>query len=412
LHDFKGFYSRHGGKIWLFGILGILVLLTIGCLVFPELFWDKFLYRYYWGPLEIDATESSPIEQSDGYIVNQGYTLISEITYGIVLILALFGIYRLLERFKIPIDEKFVLSVAPYFFLGGTLRVLEDAELYKEPISYFFISPVIYFVIGAVILAAILWSVFWGDNGDISDSKKMIFAALMWIIFDIVYIAIYVLYPDSMNYMVHWLVPVIISIGMILFLNYQTKSNKFDPYFAVFLYGMFLLAFSVFAIMLWPEIEPWKEAYLNASGRVDVTTQPLGGLLVILLTGGITFCTYFVARLLKKKYPVANIYTNPINLFIIFGQMFDAAATYVGVDLYGYSEKHPIPDFFFQTFGTSLVFLPIKLALGIAVVYLIDVSFKEDLKDHPNFKGLIKIIIIVLGLGPGTRDVLRLVMGV
>jgi uncharacterized membrane protein len=164
--------------------------------------------------------------------------------------------------------------------------------------------------------------------------------------------------------------------------------------------------------MLWPNIEPWKEAYLTAQGRESITTQPFGGLWVILIAAAIILCTYSSAVFLGKKYPTAKIYTNPVNLFIIFGQMFDAAATYVGVDFYGYSEKHPIPNFFFETFGTSVVFLPIKFALGVAVVYLIDISFMKDLKDYPNLKGLIKIIIIVLGLGPGTRDILRLVMGV
>jgi uncharacterized membrane protein len=197
-----------------------------------------------------------------------------------------------------------------------------------------------------------------------------------------------------------------------LALNYQTRRKKFDPLLSVFLFGLFLLAFSVFIIMLWPQIEPWKDAYLDAQGRIEINTQPVGGFWVILISVAITFCTYAAAEIRKKKYEVLKIYTNPVNLYIIFGQMFDAAATFVGVDFYGYSEKHPIPDFFFQTFGTSAVFLPIKLALGIAVVYLIDISFSEDLKNYPNLKGLIKIIIIVLGLGPGTRDILRLVMGV
>lgn len=412
LQDFKGFYKKHGAKLWLFGILGVILILFVGSLLFPEVFWDKFLYRYYWGPMEIDATESGSIEQSDGYIIDQGYTLVSEITYGIVLILALYGIFRIFERFKIKIDAKFILSLAPYFFLGGTMRVLEDAELLKEPYVYFFISPLIYFVIGAVILAVILYTVYLGNKKDLGSSTQMILTSLPFVIFDVIYILIYLFNQDSFNYMVHPLIPIIISIGMILFLNYHTKSREYDPFLAVFLYGIFLLAFSVFVILLWPQIEPWKEAYFNASQRTEITTQPLGGLLVILITAGITFCTYIFARILKNRYKVMGIYTNPINLFIIFGQMFDASATFVGVDLYGYSEKHPIPDFFFQTFGTSAVFLPIKFILGIVVVYLIDISFKDDLKDYPNFKGLIKIIVIVLGLGPGTRDVLRLIMGV
>ena len=79
---------------------------------------------------------------------------------------------------------------------------------------------------------------------------------------------------------------------------------------------------------------------------------------------------------------------------------------------YGYAEKHPIPRFFFDTFGTSAVFLPIKLILACLVIYLIDISFREELKDYPNLRGLIKVVIIVLGLAPGTRDMLRTMMGI
>ena len=119
-----------------------------------------------------------------------------------------------------------------------------------------------------------------------------------------------------------------------------------------------------------------------------------------------------MGKLLENKHKIMAIFTNPINLLIIFGQMFDAAATFVGVDFYGYSEKHPIPDFFFQTFGTSAVFIPIKLILACVMVYLIDISFREELTKYPILKGLIKIAIIVLGLAPGTRDMLRMMMGV
>jgi uncharacterized membrane protein len=263
-----------------------------------------------------------------------------------------------------------------------------------------------------VILAVVVYLELLGKKKVFSTNKKMFFVMVPWVIFNIVYIFIFVFQQNTFNYMVHPMVPLIISIGLILLLNFQIRKKEFDPYSAVFLFGLFLLAFSVFIIMLWPQIEPWKEAYLDAQGRFDITTQPLGGFWVILISVSITFCTFAAAEFLKNKYQVLKIYANPVNLFIIFGQMFDAAATFVGVDFYGYSEKHPIPNFFFETFGTSAVFLPIKLVLGLAVVYLIDISFSKDLKNYPNLKGLIKIIIIVLGLGPGTRDILRLVMGV
>ncbi|UCE38117.1 MAG: DUF63 family protein [Thermoplasmata archaeon] len=413
LGDFKAFYRRYAGKLGLLVIFVILIILVLGCIFAPEIFWDKFIYRYYWGPVEVDAKESGPIIQSDGYEINQGYTLVSEITYGIVLILALYAIYWLLNRFKIQIDVRFVLSVMPYFFLGGTLRVLEDAELYKEPYVYLFISPLIYFVIAIVILVQLFSSVYIARKKEYSPKIKLIFSALIWVIFDVIYVFIYFFHEDAFNYVVHPIMPIILSVVVFSYLVLHTRRNQtFDPYLSLFLFGLFLLTFSIFLIMLWPEIDSWRLAYLQAQGRAEVTTNPFGGLLVVILSVAITFCIYIVSKLIQNKRKIIGIYTNPINLLIIFGQMFDATATFIGVDFYRYSEKHPIPDFFFQTFGTSAVFLPIKMILALMIIYVIDVSFKEELKKYPILIGLIKIIVIVLGLGPGTRDCLRLGMGV
>lgn len=412
LQDFKTFYGKYGAKLWLISILAFLSILIFGCIFLPEIFWDKFIYRYYWGPLEVDALESGPILQSDGYEVDQGYTLVSEITYGIVLILALFGIYRLLERIKIQIDEKFVLSLLPYFLLGGTLRVLEDAELYREPYVYLFISPLIYFVIGALIMGALLYCVFL-ERRDYSLRIKLMLAGMMFAAFNVVYLFIYFFNHEGFNYMVHPIAPILFSLVFISKLVFYTqRKGEFKALFTLLLFGMFLFTFSIFLIVLWPSIEPWKEAYLEAHNLMDVTTEPLAGALVLSLSLGITIVMLFVARLLKARYSNAAIFRIPTNSLIIFSQMFDAAATFVGVDFYGYGEKHPVPRIFFETFGTSAVFLPLKFALAIAIVYLIDISFKEDLKDYPNLKRLIKIVIIVLGLAPGTRDMLRMVMGV
>ena len=413
MEDFKAFYRRYSRILWLILIFGTIVILAFGSFFLPELFWDKFIYRYYWGPVEVDALESGPIVQSDGYVIDQGYTLISEITYGIILILALFGIYKALKRFNIQINLKFALSVLPYFFLGGTLRVLEDAELYKEPFVYLFISPLIYFVIGAVIISILFYSIFVERKKEYSGKTKLILAGMIWLVFDIVYIFVYLFDSYGFNYMVPPLVPTIFSVVIFSFLILDyVKRKEFDAFLTLFLFGLFLFTFTIFIIMLWPNVESWKDAYLEAQAITEVNTEPLAGMVVILISVGITFCTYIIAKLLRNKRKIIEIFMNPINLMIVFGQTFDAVATFIGVDFYGYSEKHPIPDFFFQTFGTSAVFIPIKFALACLIVYLMDISFKTELTNYPILKGLIKMVIIVLGLGPGTRDMLRMMMGV
>jgi uncharacterized membrane protein len=264
-----------------------------------------------------------------------------------------------------------------------------------------------------MILGALLFTLFLARKESYSLKMKLILAAMMWIVFDVVYLIIYLTHPDGFNHMVHPLIPIIFSIIILLFFCiYSTRIQEYDPYFSLFLFGLFLLAFSIFVIALWPEIDSWREAYLQAQDRALIETHPLGGVGIVIISVAITLSVAGFANIIKRRYENMSIYTNPTNLLIIFGQMFDATATYIGVDFYNYSEKHPIPDFLFQTFGTSAVFLPIKLILALVIIYLIDISFKKELAEYPNLKGLIKIIVIVLGLGPGTRDTLRLAMGV
>ena len=41
-----------------------------------------------------------------------------------------------------------------------------------------------------------------------------------------------------------------------------------------------------------------------------------------------------------------------------------------------------------------------------------DILYKKDFQLNPTLSGLVKIAILVLGLGPGIRDLLRLAIGV
>ncbi|PKP53214.1 MAG: hypothetical protein CVT90_02355 [Candidatus Altiarchaeales archaeon HGW-Altiarchaeales-3] len=95
------------------------------------------------------------------------------------------------------------------------------------------------------------------------------------------------------------------------------------------------------------------------------------------------------------------------NYLIVGSHLFDAAATYTGVQFFNYSEMHVIPGFLIKNLGAWVMF-PLKLVVVIFVIYLIDKYMGED----KNIRRLIKIIILILGLGPGIRDVGRMIIGV
>ncbi|HNL87133.1 MAG TPA: DUF63 family protein, partial [Methanoregulaceae archaeon] len=91
-----------------------------------------FIYKYYIDPI----------------VYGQPYNIVDTLTYALVLILALYLIYRWLSRSKIvQVDRRFILATLPYVVLGGLLRVVEDTGMISPPWQYLLITPLIYFVL-------------------------------------------------------------------------------------------------------------------------------------------------------------------------------------------------------------------------------------------------------------------------
>jgi uncharacterized membrane protein len=102
---------------------------------------------------------------------------------------------------------------------------------------------------------------------------------------------------------------------------------------------------------------------------------------------------------------------------LFFAHFIDASATFISIDQpfgiggqLNYTEKHVIPHILISLFHTAAVMFILKLIIIIFVIYVIDIALKSELAPNPRLTGLIKLCILVLGLAPGTRDMLRLVM--
>lgn len=122
---------------------------------------------------------------------------------------------------------------------------------------------------------------------------------------------------------------------------------------------------------------------------------------VILLGSGITAVLYQArSRLtfLSDKY----------NLMIILAHMLDASSTYIGVDLLGYSEKHVVPTMLIDATGTGFVMYPLKMAVLLPVLALMNGALKDD----DDLAGLIRLTLLILGLAPAVRNTLRMTIGI
>ena len=85
-----------------------------------------------------------------------GYTLENTVLYSIILIIAIYAIYKLLKKLGIKIDSRLAIAVSPYVALASTIRSLEDAKFFN---SYWFVTPGIYFFIASIFFAVFLISV-------------------------------------------------------------------------------------------------------------------------------------------------------------------------------------------------------------------------------------------------------------
>ena len=185
-------------RLWGGTMLALLVALVGGSLVFPRTVYDNFIWHYFWGPVQADAnstvcaireggtteylSSTSACAAAPEPVAYPGYTLVSEVGYIVVLLLALVGIVFLLRRLDIGTDREFFFALFPFMLFGGALRVVEDANdtggadaLISYPLNTLVISPVIYVTVFAITLGAVVASVALERNGTIDDYTKPLF---------------------------------------------------------------------------------------------------------------------------------------------------------------------------------------------------------------------------------------------
>ncbi len=109
----------------------------------------------------------------------------------------------------------------------------------------------------------------------------------------------------------------------------------------------------------------------------------------------------------RRVLPWLKFLDNRYNLAILYAHMLDASSTYIGVDWFGYYEKHVVPTILIDLTGTAAVMFPLKLLILLPVLSMIDESMKD-----PTLRNLTKLALIILGLAPAVRNTLRLALGV
>jgi uncharacterized membrane protein len=374
-------------------VLAVLAALVVGSVLFPRVVWDEFLWQYLWGPVYADAHNAACVVLEGGSPVlydsssqcaavntpgtvysEPGYTLVSEVVYAVTLVVALIGVLFMLRRFDIGDEPKFLYGLLPFMFFGGALRVVEDAVDSAAgaeatiPIQYpwntFLISPVIYFTVFFVTVAALFASLYLSSVGRIESYERGLMAA-----------------------------------------------------------GSGALAITL-ALLGW---------FAATTSYVGFYPQ-----IAAIVLGGATLVTLLAWRAIERNKPALNKGTGAIGLAVLFAHSVDGVANVVGIDWgdelglpYGdLVPKHPINDAMIgvggwisgtvsgltggavvpaEVIGQAWPFLLLKVGAAVGVIWLFDETIFDE---SPRYAIILLIAIIAVGLGPGTRDMLRATFGI
>jgi len=356
-------------------VMAAIIAFLVALLLFPHQLYDEFLWKYFIGPVLADAL-GHPVEYH-GVVAREGYTIISEIFYAIGLLAAIYALYIFFEKMGIKPDKKFFISTLPFILLGSFGRVLEDSNLFKPPLSYFFSSPLIYLQISIYFSLALVFGIF--------IKKEKYFAAIIAILSSL-YTIFYFFFGDFFKYAIHPLVFILVSLFS---LYIYVLFDKKDYNASLFSFGIlfFLPSFLVF---------------LSLPFKIEINFQPV--ICIALLASFIIAIAIFAI----SKY-VGSLFHEFINSSIIFSHSLDGFTTWMVVanpfDLnISYGEKHPLPAILLK-YGNGIAYPVLKILIILLIIYAIN-----DLK--ATLKNTIKWLLLFLGLAPGLRDFLRVLIGV
>ena len=382
--DLLKIYRENKAGVWISSILAAIFILAAGSVYFPEIFWDPFLWKYYWGPVVSDAGGETYGD------VSQGYNVVNTLTYGIVLVIAMKGIHEIINYYEVEVDKGFVLSLIPWIILGGSFRTLEDIGLFPDHLRPFFISPVIYFVLGiSAVLTLIL-----GRHLLLKEREDILLRGAVMSPPLIAFLILQLKFFTIMFFVLFGIVAFFFFAGIV--------RERMDEKYLFVTYGGSLaivsLIYNVYFMLTESGAHPWESQIIPLTAA---------GLVV-----GFLLTTKVFDNLVDKDVSYFFIFTQPLNFLILFSHIFDASATFRGMEYYGYVEKHVLPTAMIELTGTPAVMFVLKFLLVVLIVYTLDVLYKDELDEIPQIKNLVKFVVIVLGLAPAVRNTLRLAMGV
>lgn len=372
-------------------------LMALGSWLWPDVVYDEFVKKYYWDPIKND----------------EGYNVVNTASWAILMGALMFVWYRIITDLDETMDFGLALAAVPYMAAGSIVRVLEDTRMFGEPLRFAFITPQIYVIITVIATLFFVYGFHLRKASRVLGVRtaNMELAAamgLLWVGYALLYVNDW---PDIGFYANPLIFAACLLVAWAWAARYASYKREMTPRAVVAAFGVAFLLFTSWYVLLWLTGEPWTGVPGGTHAWV------LGGMIGFPLL--IVVVQYFVAHKVALTKPNAIVFAAPLNLLLVFAQMADATMTSLGIDVYGYQEKHVVPrtliglaDGWGIAYPATAVMMTFKLLISLGVIWAIDLYAKEDSEKYPNLVGVAKLAIIIVGLSPGVRDAVRLAMGV
>ena len=373
------------GRAWLAVFAAGVVTIVGASIAFTRTVWDEFIWQYFWGPVYADAhnagcaikeggqtllggsgfAENCGIAVEQGHIVAEpGYTLVSEAGYMVLGLFFLIGVYLLLKNLDIDLDREFFYALFPFMLFGGVVRVVEDASdaaveagvepVLSYPFNTLFISPLVYFTVFGFAIAALVGSLRLAGRGVVASAERAL-GTVGAVAFGVTF-------------------------GYLTILGLTVEHVDFLPH------------------------------------------------VLLIIVGGATVAAYGVYVLADRFAPYINSGTGYVGLVVLWAHAIDGVANVLITDWadalglpVSYYPKHPaneiimnvteavLPAGIFDAIGSAWPFLVVKLGMALGIVWLFDEAFIEE---NPRYSYVLLVGVVAVGLGPGSRDMLRAAFGI
>jgi len=445
--DMEEYSTSEKVLIWilLFAIAAVLTSLVL----FNDIVWGQYLKPFVWDPVIDDASVAG----------DAGYNTFNTILYTGLMFVCVIAFQALFRKWKIPSDDTILYALIAWVCLAPVMRVLEDGHFFIDGTDILFISPIIHIHLAAWLISTAILSKLVGkgsENPSNEEISKTNYKLTILVLIEVILFWRLLLYPSHQAETGLDLGNVFaytgLALGMLSVIYIISNTSDWNPIsrgLLSFATGSIVIGLGYYAelakyyhgtyvddpnnaIVLWPALIvlgiPALVVYaMWRYGHDDLRQIRLAGYDPGVIPLGVKVKTWedleeevkiHPIELLSKKATLAS----PMVLAMTFGQLCDGFATMMGLDFFGYGEKHVASDNVIKfggrindaigiSWGVGAWFFTLVKALLVTAVVYVFANMRIE-RRHEHMRILIVLAIMIVGLAPGLRDIGRLMLDI